>query len=243
MITSLIGIVSAVVTGDIDKRAMSAADISLSKIQEGNRRFVSEQMGHSGQGASRRGVLASGQEPHTIVLTCADSRVAPEILFDQGLGDLFVIRVAGNVVDTHALASIEYAAEHLHTPLLVILGHERCGAVGAAKDAFMASHGHVAEVEGSGNKSVKEGNLEKLVAEILPAVEETAGMPGDWLDLAIRNNVERTVQHCFGRSERLKRLVIKEKLVIRGAVYDLDTGAVEFMPKSKLSGSVVKIHR
>lgn len=261
MLTSLFGLIgislmSSGIDGAKTGGGMAPAEIAMNRLVEGNKRFVSETMGHSGMGADRRGVVAKGQSPHTIVVTCADSRVSPELLFDQGLGDLFVIRVAGNIVDTYALASIEYAAEHLHSPLLVILGHERCGAVGAAKSAFEAAHGDHADAHADTHADKhaddhgaekggehKKGNLEQLVEAILPAVSETAGREGDWLDMAIRRNVDRTILDCFNRSEPLKMMVMEDKLVIKGAVYDLDTGEVEFLPAAKLSGSIVKIHK
>ena len=112
--------------------AAISADDALAQLVEGNRRFVSGEVARPHQSAARRAELAKGQAPVAIVLTCSDSRVAPELYFDQGLGDLFVIRNAGNVLDDHVLGSIEYAVEHLHVPLLIVIGHEKCGAVSAA---------------------------------------------------------------------------------------------------------------
>ena len=102
---------------------------SFSKLMNGNKRFVTASLAQKDVGEARRKELAGGQHPFAIVVTCSDSRVAPEILFDEGLGDIFVVRVAGNVLDPISLGSIEYAAEHLHAPLLVLMGHEQCGAV------------------------------------------------------------------------------------------------------------------
>src|SRR5947209_10905279 len=110
----------------------TAADEALARLMAGNRRYVLHKEQHPDQSLTRRKELESGQHPFAVILGCADSRVSPEILFDQGLGDLFVIRVAGNVVDDTILASVEYAVEHLGTRLIMVLGHEKCGAVSAA---------------------------------------------------------------------------------------------------------------
>src|SRR2546421_4904043 len=105
---------------------------ALKLLKQGNERFTQGKLAARDIGASRRAALAKGQHPFAVVLTCADSRVAPELVFDQGLGDIFVLRVAGNIADRSVIGSIEYAVEHLHTPLIVVLGHESCGAVQAA---------------------------------------------------------------------------------------------------------------
>src|SRR5438105_3680928 len=107
---------------------------SLQRLKDGNARFAADKPNKRDVGADKRKELAKGQHPFAIVLTCADSRVAPELLFDAGLGELFVLRVAGNIADPAVVGSIEYAVEHLHTPLIVVLGHESCGAVAAALD-------------------------------------------------------------------------------------------------------------
>jgi len=123
----------------------------LEQLKKGNERFVADRLAAKDLGADRRRELAKGQHPFAIVLTCADSRVAPEFIFNQGLGDLFVLRVAGNIADPFVLGSMEYAVEHLHVPLIVILGHTKCGAVDAA----------LAE-----NKP--HGNLGKLIEQVYP---------------------------------------------------------------------------
>src|SRR5947209_2306854 len=112
--------------------APPTAEGAIKLLKEGNGRFAQGKLAAKDTGANRRALLAKGQHPFAVVLTCADSRVAPELVFDQGLGDLFVLRVAGNITDPFTLGSIEYAVEHLHTPLIVVLGHENCGAVAAA---------------------------------------------------------------------------------------------------------------
>src|SRR6478672_9283937 len=137
----------------------SAAAV-LRELKAGNDHHVAKQYQHPHQTAARQRELAGGQNPHAIVLSCADSRVAPEIILDQGLGDLFDIRVAGNVAGETELASIEYAAAHLHTPLLVVLGHQKCGAVTAASEP-----------------GETEGHIPALLAFIRPAVEKARGEP------------------------------------------------------------------
>ena len=111
---------------------------ALARLKAGNQRFVASKLQHPRQDGKRRGELATSQHPFAIVLGCADSRTSPEVVFDQGLGDLFVLRVAGNVLNDETLGSIEYAVAHLGTPLILVLGHERCGAVKAAKETIAA---------------------------------------------------------------------------------------------------------
>ena len=162
-----------------------------------------------------RKATADGQHPYAIVLACADSRVPPNILFDESLGKLFVVRVAGNVVDPVVLGSIEYAAEHLHVETLLVLGHESCGAVQATLE---------------GGKFPP--NIEALVKRIEPAAEEAkkAGLgPTKTLNLAIRLNVFLQVEQAVEQSEVLKELVHEHKLRIVGGIYNLHTGRVEFL--------------
>ena len=184
----------------------------VARLVEGNARFVSGHTQHPRQDPDRRTELASGQQPFAVIVGCADSRTAPELLFDQGLGDLFVVRVAGNVVDDHALGSIEYAVEHLHSGLIVVLGHERCGAVAAARDT-VAAHGHA------------EGHIDSLVAAIRPAVEATAGQDAEATCLA---NVQNTVQALRSSEPILRHMLEAGQVTVVGAHYDLDTGLVTF---------------
>ena len=147
-----------------------------------------------------------------MILGCADSRVPPEVIFDQGLGDLFVVRVAGNVVDDIVLGSIEYAAAHLHTPLIVVLGHFRCGAVGAT-----VAGGEL------------EGHLPSLAAAIQPAVDRVKGLPGDLVDHAVRANARMVADQLESSAPVLAELVEAGRLKIVATCYDLDTGAVELL--------------
>jgi carbonic anhydrase len=190
------------------------ASAVLSDLKAGNERHASHHHKNPHQSAERMHELTNGQHPEAVVLTCADSRVPPEIVFDQGLGDLFDIRVAGNIAADAEIASIEYAAEHLHTPLVVVMGHQSCGAVAAA-------------IEG-GNPP---GHLPTLVAAIRPAVNQARGMPGELADNAVRVNVEHVVQQLRSSKPVLATLVSEKKLRIVGAVYSLKTGLVTWLPE------------
>lgn len=224
----------------------------VSQLKAGNARFVAGHSNHANQDVLRREEVAQGQKPFAIVLTCADSRLSPEIVFDQGLGDLFVVRVAGNVVDDFSLASIEYAAEHLGSSLLVVMGHERCGAVKAALDTFK-SHAKIEEgkdhkEQGHGKQDkhgeAHEGHIPALVSEILPSVKAVVGQPGSDLDNAIKHNVIRTVGRIQS-SEPLKSMIKTGQLTVMGAVYDLDSGVVRLVSQSSPTegSSFVKVHK
>ena len=185
------------------------------RLQQGNDRFAT---GHSATHAYAhdRAALVKGQQPYAIVLACADSRVSPEILFDESLGALFVIRVAGNVVDPDVLGSAEYAAEHLHTHYLLVLGHDACGAVTAAVNGGDAP-----------------ANVAALVKRIAPAVAAVQGRGGDaasTLDAAVRENVRLQVAEVEKQSTLLHRMESEKELQIEGGVYHLDTGRVEWLP-------------
>ena len=193
----------------------SAAAV-LRELQAGNAHHVAKQYQHPHQTAARQRELALNQHPHATVLSCADSRVAPEIILDQGLGDLFDVRVAGNVAGDAELASIEYAAAHLHTPLVVVMGHQKCGAVTAAAEAGEA-----------------EGHLPSLLGLIRPAVERARAQPGDLIDNAFRINVENVVRQLRGSKPVLAPLVDAGGLTIVGAVYSLDTGKVAWLPDAQ----------
>jgi carbonic anhydrase len=161
----------------------------------------------------RRAELATTQHPYAIIVSCSDSRVGPEIVFDQGIGDIFVVRTAGHVLDDPGLGSIEYAVEHLGTHLIVVLGHERCGAVTAAASGGEAP-GHIASI----------------VRKIQPAVAEVKGQPGDLVENAMRANVRHVVHELKESHPILSEFVHEGKLKVVGARFDLDTGAVELVP-------------
>jgi carbonic anhydrase len=194
--------------------ATPTADAVLAELKAGNQRHVKAQYRHPHQSAARRQEMAHGQQPHAVILTCADSRVSPEIVFDEGLGDLFDVRVAGNIAGDAEVASIEYAVEHLHTPLVVVMGHQSCGAVGAAIEGGEAP-----------------GHLPALVNAIAPAVENARTLPGDLSDNAVRVNVEMVVEALRDSHPVLAEAVASGKLRIVGAVYSLSTGSVAWLPE------------
>lgn len=185
---------------------------TLQKLLDGNSRFVAGTPERPRQNLKRRAEIAEHQAPEAIILSCSDSRVAPEILFDQGLGDLFVIRTAGQVVDNVPLASIEYGAEHLKVPLIIVLGHKRCGAVKATVDGGELP-----------------GHLHSLTFPIKAAVETVKSHDGDLLDNAIKANVRLIVKQLQNSEPILSHLVKDNKLTVVGAYYDLDTGAVSLV--------------
>jgi carbonic anhydrase len=183
-------------------------DQSLRKLMEGNQRFVSRRRLNPHQDTARVMEVAAGQAPFAAILSCADSRVVPEIAFDQGIGDLFVARVAGNIAITEDIASEEFAVGVLNVPLLMVLGHQRCGAVEAALN--------VGELPGV---------IESLVFAIRPAVQVAAAESGDRLTNVIKANVRLQVQKLLSSSV-IASAVEAGKLKVVGAYYELDTGAV-----------------
>lgn len=199
--------------GSAASSATSSPEAILQQLLAGNQRFVANALTHTNQTASRRDEVAKGQHPVAMVLTCSDSRVPPEVVFDQGLGDLFVIRNAGNILDDHGLGSMEYAVEHLHVTLLVVLGHEKCGAVSAA-----AAGGEVP------------GHIRSIVEAIEPAVETAKTQSGDLVDNAVRANVTRVVGQLKHIGPILSEAISAGKLKVVGARYDLDSGRVEILP-------------
>ncbi|RBP43721.1 carbonic anhydrase [Roseimicrobium gellanilyticum] len=186
---------------------------ALNLLKEGNVRFVADKLNHPHQDRTSRAELAKGQHPFAIVLGCADSRTSPELVFDQGLGDLFVIRVAGNVLNDETIGSIEYAVEHLGSPLIVVLAHERCGAVKAARDTI-ATNGKAP------------GHIQSLVKAIEPAVATTSSADAETTAKANALHVAKTLRES---EPFLKEKAAAGKLTVVGAHYDLDTGKVEFL--------------
>ena len=184
----------------------------LDRLKDGNARFVRGERAGWGDVTKRRAEVAKDQHPFATVLACSDSRVAPETLFDRTVGDLFVVRVAGNVSDDHVLGSIEYAAEHLHVPLLVVLGHERCGAVSAAVAGGEAP-----------------GHIGSLVESIKPAIAEAKKQEGDAVENTVRANVHAVIATIRRESHLVAELEKEGKLRIAGARYDLDTGEVTWI--------------
>ncbi len=200
-----------------------SADAVLADLRQGNARHVAKQYNRPHQTAERQHELASGQSPEAAVLTCADSRVPPEIVFDQGLGDLFDVRVAGNVALPPEIASLEYAAEHLHCPVIVVMGHQKCGAVSAAAEA-----------------GTPPGHLPVLVNAIKPAILAAASMPGDKIENAVRINVQNVVKELRASKPILSEASAQGHLKIVGAVYSLDTGEVDWLPDAPAPKTAAK---
>jgi len=213
---------------------------AISKLKEGNSRFTAGNMQHpresndertymaknsyenagmtflgmtADEAAKRRAELIKSQHPIAAIVSCSDSRVPTEIVFDQGLGDLFIVRVAGNVINDEGLGSIEYSVDHLGARLILVLGHQSCGAVKAARDTIAA-------------KGKAPGHIQSLVTAIKPAVEATAK---DDLDTTIKANVKNVVQALRSSTPILKAEVDSGKIQVVGGYYSLDTGAVTFL--------------
>jgi carbonic anhydrase len=193
-----------------------SADEALRLLLEGNQRWVAARLERPNQSVERRTEVADGQQPFAIVFGCIDSRVPPELVFDRGLGDIFVVRTAGHVLDHASLGSIEFGVEELHVPLVLVLGHEACGAVEAS-------------VEAVEHQETAPGSIEFLVEGIQPAIEQTQGWPGDTIDNVVRVNTERTVAALRASEPILAQVVRDGRLQVVGARYDLDTGAVEII--------------
>ena len=181
---------------------------ALARLNDGNERYVADRLDGVLQDSVRRQAVVGGQSPYAIILSCADSRVVPELVFDAGIGELFVIRVAGNVANTSSVASIEYAVAHLGVKLIVVLGHQGCGAVGAA-------------LAGGDNGY----NLNHLLSHLQPALH--ACPEGD-VDAVVRENATQTAKSMVSRSSILREAV-QGDLTISPAWYVLETGKVEFL--------------
>jgi len=200
---------------------MIPAHEALDRLREGNGRFVhGVPSSNAFTGAARRAELATGQEPFAIILGCSDSRVPAEIVFDQGLGDLFVIRVAGNIVAPSQIGSVEFAAERFGTRLVVVLGHSQCGAILATVDALTRQADNPSR------------NLRSIVDRVRPAVEpllpELGKDPAELVRQAVRANVHLATEQLRHGSEILEELVRTRGLRVVGAEYSLETGVVEF---------------
>ncbi|MEV4351985.1 carbonic anhydrase [Actinoplanes sp. NPDC049596] len=188
----------------------------LKRLLAGNRRFVAGHARHLDQSLRRLHEVAAGQHPFAVTIGCADSRVPPEVLFDQGLGDVFDNRVAGNIVDDLLLGSIEFAVEEFGSPLIVVLGHERCGAISATVDA----------IESGGPAP---GHIGAIVEALRPIVEPLIGGPGDVVEQGVRANVLAQAAALTARSELLAEHVAAGEVRIVGARYDLDSGRVTLL--------------
>lgn len=193
---------------------------ALAELSKGNQRFTTGNNTFPRTGATRRAETAKGQKPMATVLTCADSRVSPEFIFDQGIGDLFVVRVAGNVADTDEIGTIEYGVGHLKTPVLIVLGHTKCGAVQAVIEKAEVSQ-----------------NIKWLVDNIVPAVDRAKKKLGAehsadkhaLVNEAVKENVVQSIHDILKRSEEVREAVAAGHLQVLGAVYDIETGKVQWV--------------
>jgi len=189
--------------------SLSAGD-GLDRLVQGNKRFAEENLEHPNRSAERREAVESKQEPFAVIVGCSDSRVAPEILFDQGVGDLFVVRVAGNVVGPLELDSIEYSALHLHSSVVLVMGHENCGAV----DAVIQK---------------KDQTIEAVAKLIAPAIADVKKeKPKEYLTACIKANAIAVRDYIVG-TPIIKRLIEVKKVEVMPAYYNMDTGYVEIL--------------
>jgi carbonic anhydrase len=183
-------------------------DVAFERLKDGNTRFVKDELEHEMQNSERRAELSAGQHPFAVILSCADSRVVPELAFDTGLGELFVVRVAGNVANTSSIASIEYAIANLGVNLVVVLGHESCGAVAAAIDGGDAGP-----------------NLNKLISLIGPAIKQSDVKS---VDAVVKENVRLNAKSMVDNSDIISTAIKENNLKIVTAYYNLKSGVVDF---------------
>jgi len=210
--------IAEVLCGSADEAAPQSAAEARQRLIEGNKRFVAGESIHGHTGKDWRKKLTAGQRPFATILGCSDSRVPIELVFDQGFGDLFVIRIAGNVISTDVVGSLQYAEHHLHVPLLVVLGHEGCGAVTAALDAKF--------------KRAKEPErIEALVRMIEPGLNNIDAMLSSekQLSAAVKANVRWSMTQLAELPE-VKKSLKDRRLEMIGAVYDLESGKVSMLP-------------
>src|SRR5882672_10051862 len=211
---------------------MILAQEALALLQEGNQRFVSNISSRDAAdtGHMRRLQLAASQEPFAVILGCSDSRVPVEIVFDQGLGDLFVIRVAGNIVAPSLVGSVEFAAEQFGTRLVVVLGHSKCGAIQATLEQLQRP------------KENQSHNLHSIVDLIRPSVEDLLATDlrhnlNELIHQAVRANIRASVNHLRHGSEIIEQLVRNQGLLVVGAEYSLESGVVDFFDGVPEEGS------
>lgn len=185
---------------------------ALQVLLAGNKRFLTGKLEHPNHCEESRRGLVSGQEPIAVILTCADSRVPPVDVFDQGLGDLFVVRVAGNIINDHILGSIEYAVSHLHTPLVMVMGHSSCGAIGAVAQGVKLN-GHIAS----------------LTPSIDAALKKAKGLDGHWTDNAAKELAKTTAKKIAESEPIINDLVNEGRVLVVATYYDLTTGEVAML--------------
>lgn len=190
------------------------ADKALAKLKIGNERFVTMHLKHPHDTKTYRGTLVKGQHPFAVVVTCSDSRVPAELIFDQGLGDLFVIRNAGNVLDEHVIGSIEYAIGHLGTKLIVIMGHESCGAIAATMSSAKGSE-----------------YIQSIEESIRPAIEQARKENNVSAENVTKDNAKLGAECLLNQSEEIREFVKEQGVKVVPAYYHLDSGKVEFLCK------------
>ncbi len=192
-----------------------SSEQALARLMEGNKRYV-QGITKRHDFAAEREALSEGQNPYAGILSCADSRIAPEFAFDSGRGDLFVVRVAGNFLTPENLASFEFAVDVLKTPFLMVLGHDACGAIKAAISSIQKT-------------TTLPGHLPSLVDNLAPAVDAASALPGDLLQNATTENVRRNVQALKTATPLISAAVSDKRVQVRGAVYRLATGEVQLI--------------
>jgi len=193
------------------RNRMTGAE-ALEQLLVGNKRFLAGKLEHPNHCEESRKGLLLGQEPFAVVLTCADSRVPPVDVFDQGLGDIFVVRVAGNIINDHILGSIEYAVSHLHSPLVMVMGHSSCGAVSAVAQGVKL-HGHIAS----------------LTPSIDAALKKTKGMEGHWTNNAAKELAIATAKKIRESEPIVADLVTEGRVLVVATYYNLETGEVSIL--------------
>lgn len=209
-------------TSNADNQQIVSPQEALQLLKEGNQRFVTmHRLADPGVNPEIRGLLTQGQHPYATILCCSDSRVPPELIFDEGLGHLFIVRVAGNVLDPVTLGSIEYATLHSTSRLILVMGHQSCGAVTAT-----------AQIMGQ-DQSSETSDIMDLVDRIVPAVQKAINEVGEddedrLIESAIRVNVQLVSKQITQRSAALRQMVQEGEVQIVGGYYSLDTGEVEF---------------
>lgn len=204
--------VSSAIAAIKPKKQAVSAETALNKLLEGNDRFVKGLSQNPNNSSSVRSSLTAGQNPIAVVVACSDSRVPPELIFDQGLGDIFVIRNAGNVISPDVLGTAEYAIKHLNPKLVMVLGHEDCGAVKASLE-----------------DKAPEGNIACLTNAIKPAVEKAKHQQGDLLNNSIMENIRQSADEIANLSPVIKESMLNDGVKVVGAYYDLHTGKVNLV--------------
>ncbi len=195
------------------KRNLTGPD-ALQCLLDGNKRFMSGKLEHPNHCEESRRGLVDGQDPLAVVLTCADSRVPPVDVFDQGLGDIFVVRVAGNIINDHILGSIEYAVAHLHTPLVMVMGHSSCGAVSAVAQGVKL-----------------DGHIASLTPSIDAALKKTKGLEGHWTNNAAKMLARTTAKKIAESEPIIADLVQEGRVLVVATYYDLESGEVAVLPE------------